>query len=568
MEFLRNERELILKAERYTLLFPADRPFVYVETAAQERLAELFVFSSVHPMTGRDETYQTSGWTAREVPGGWEIVVTATSTAWQSKICRFVCTPARFTYEIEVEGEGDLAEVQYFGGYYAESLRWSTGFFWSGQQFRQLFNPEPNMAEVFYHPAAAGSKIDLMGVPIPAKGDWFFTPPPFCFAGEYSAGWLALGVEAAPGQNTFTEYTYHGMPGAFYLSLAYEGHTRVQGRYTLPAIGFDFAEDAYAAVAAHVRALRAAQYAPALTSSHAAWWHTPIYCGWGSQCYLAAVEGGRAPEYARQEHYEHFLDALEGQDLNPGIVVLDDKWQATYGDNVADEDKWPDVKGFIARQHEQNRRVLLWLKAWDPEGLPAAECITHAGGGAVAADPTNPAYEERLRAAVRRMLSRDGYDADGFKIDFTARVPSGPGLRAYGSEWGLELLRRYLAILYSEAKQIKPDALVMTHTPHPYLADVLDMIRLNDINIGQDVNRAMTHRAKIAALACPEAVIDTDNWPITDKAAWRAYLQLQPALGVPSLYYATHIDSTREPLEPEDYALIREVWARYQAEPH
>ncbi len=104
----------------------------------------------------------------------------------------------------------------------------------------------------------------------------------------------------------------------------------------------------------------------------------------------------------------------------------------------------------------------------------------------------------------------------------------------------------------------------MTHTPHPYLVDVVDMIRLNDINTGKNVNRAMTHRARIAAIACPHTVIDTDNWPITDKAAWRDYVQLQPDLGVPSLYYASHIDSTREPLNDDDYALIRAAWQQYR----
>jgi hypothetical protein len=130
--------------------------------------------------------------------------------------------------------------------------------------------------------------------------------------------------------------------------------------------------------------------------------------------------------------------------------------------------------------------------------------------------------------------------------------------------WGLELMRLYLCIIYDEAKKTKRDALVMAHTPHPYLADVLDMVRLNDINTGQDIGKAMTHRARVARIACPQAVVDTDNWPITDKAAWREYTRLQPELGVPSLYYASHIDSTLEPLEAADYQLIRETWARYR----
>jgi hypothetical protein len=48
------------------------------------------------------------------------------------------------------------------------------------------------------------------------------------------------------------------------------------------------------------------------------------------------------------------------------------------------------------------------------------------------------------------------------------------------------------------------------------------------------------------------------------KAAWRAYTSLQPELGVPSLYYATHVDATGEALEAEDYRLIRESWALFR----
>ncbi len=575
MEFTRNAGEIVLEADAYRLIFLTERPFVNLETPQGERIAELFVFSSVHPLNGRDDTYATGDWIVSKAVDIIDVTVSAQSTAWANKTYRFHCTAARFTYSIEVEADGAtpvaLADAHYFGGYYSESVRWSSGFFWSGQRFAQIFNPEPNIPEVFHVPASSGSKIDLTGVPIPAKGDWFFTPPPFCFAAQFGNQWIGIGVEAQAGANTYTEFGYHGNLEAFELSLSYEGHTQVEATYQLPAIGFDFANgDEYGAIAAHVAALRVANLvAIPADNDKPAWWQTPIFCGWGPQCYLAAVDHGHAPSYARQEYYERFMQVLDAQDLNPGIVVLDDKWQATYGENDADIGKWHDLRGFIDGQHARGRKVLLWLKAWDAEGVPVEECITHAGGKAVAFDPTNPAYERRFRAAIRRMLSSDGdcYNADGFKIDFTARIPSGYGLKLYDERvWGLELIRRYLSILRSEAKLIKADALIMSHTPHPYLADVVDMIRLNDINIGRDVNRAMRHRAKIARIACPEALIDTDNWPITDKAAWRAYLQIQPELGIPSLYTITHIDSTQEPLDDADYDLIRRVWAQYRAQ--
>ncbi len=554
---------LEFNARAYRLVFPSDRPFVYLESPAGKRLADLFILSSVHPWNGRDDTPAVAAWQHAETPSETVFTLSASSSAWQAKTYRLRCTPERLSYEIEVNGQGQLAEANYFGGYSSANIRWGSGFFWSGQAFRRGFNPEPNSRENYHFSPDGTSRIDLTGVPLPGKADWFFTPPPFCFALEFERGWVTLGVEAAPGGNCFTSYSYHGQPGAFSLSLAYDGQTRVDGCYRLPAIGFDFAADEYAALEKHVIALRASGCAPAPAPAQPpAWWQTPIFCGWGAQCQQAAQQGGRAPDFSRQQLYNEFLDALARNGIDPGIIVLDDKWQATYGDNRADQAKWPDLPAFIARQHTAGRKVLLWLKAWDPEGLPVEECIVNAAGLPVAFDPTHPAFQGRLRAAVRRMLSPDGYDADGFKIDFTARIPCGPGLRLAGEGWGLELLKTYLTALHAEAKQVKPEALIMTHTPHPYLADVVDMIRLNDINTGASVNPAMRHRARVASIACPQALIDTDNWPMPNKAAWRAYLQIQPDLGVPSLYFATHIDSTGEALEPDDYRLIRETWAR------
>ena len=107
----------------------------------------------------------------------------------------------------------------------------------------------------------------------------------------------------------------------------------------------------------------------------------------------------------------------------PGTVVLDDKWQATYGRNEPDAEKWPDLQGWIAARHAEGRKVLLWWKAWDPEGLPPGLCVRNADGAPVALDPNNPELRAELRRAVRTMLV--DLDADGFKVDFTARTPSG-----------------------------------------------------------------------------------------------------------------------------------------------
>jgi hypothetical protein len=559
---IEHEPMIRISTDHYQVECPKDRPFLVLKTAAGEYIAMLFVGASVHTLTGRDDTTKLGAWELSEPQYGVvTLSIEAESSVWASKTFVFDLFDNRIEYHVRVFGDTEaITEVTLLGGYMSAVPRWGAGFFWSGQDFNQGFNPEPTCEENWYFPPDGGSVIDLLGVPIPGRDSWFFTPPPFCYVVQIPGErWMGIGVQATPGEHQFTEYRYHGAQKSFYLSLSYEGQTRA-ANFESPTIGFDFAPDPYAALRIHAEHNAIPHRQPQNTAK---WWTEPIFCGWGAQCYLSAVAGGRAPDFARQEHYEHFMRVLEENGVAPGIVVLDDKWQTTYGDNHADPNKWHDIRGFIRAQHDAGRKVLLWLKVWDPEGLPAEECITNRSGVVLSFDPTNPAFQQRLREQIQRMLT--DYDADGYKLDFTARIPTSPGVKVHGTAFGLELMRAYLEILYTESKRLKPDALIMAHTPHPYLADVVDMIRLNDVNTAKDVNAQMIHRAKVARAALPDVIIDTDNWPMPNITAWRDYVRLQPDLGVPSLYFATHVDSTREQLTADDYQLIRDSWARWRA---
>jgi len=354
--------------------------------------------------------------------------------------------------------------------------------------------------------------------------------------------------------------------------LEYEGHTRVDGRFDAPAVVITpHVRDPYAGLRCHRDDLAARGVAPEPAARETpAWWTEPIFCGWGAQCRLARTTGGRAPDLAREERYDEFLRILGEHGVDPRTVVLDDKWQEAYGTNRPDPRKWPDLRAWIARRHEEGRHVLLWWKAWDPEGLDASLCIRRPDGVPVALDPTNARACDALRESVAQMLGPDGLDADGLKIDFTARTPSGRALAANGPGWGIALLHDLLRIVYLAAKEAKPDALVITHTPHPSFADVTDMVRLNDMLRLDDpgpmppVVPQMRYRAGVVHAACPDLLVDTDDWAVPDKATWRAYLEEKPRLGVPSLYYVTDVDLDGEPLEEEDYAAIRRTWAAWR----
>ena len=173
---------------------------------------------------------------------------------------------------------------------------------------------------------------------------------------------------------------------------------------------------------------------------------------------------------------------------------------------------------------------------------------------------------------MTQLVGADGLGADGLKIDFTARTPSGQAYRAYGPGWGIALLHDLLSVVYAAVKQAKPDALVITHTPHPAFADVTDMVRLNDMLRLDDpgpvpagaVVEQMRYRAQVATAALPDTLIDTDDWCVPDLATWRDFLEAKPELGVPSLYYATHLDLSGEALEEVDYAALRRVWGEWR----
>ena len=63
----------------------------------------------------------------------------------------------------------------------------------------------------------------------------------------------------------------------------------------------------------------------------------------------------------------------------------------------------------------------------------------------------------------------------------------------------------------------------------------------------------MRYRADVARAACPELLVDTDDWQAPNRAEWRDTSRRSASSACPSLYYATHLDMTGEPLEPEDY---------------
>jgi hypothetical protein len=537
-------------------LAPNGRYATLASTDARPLLT-LPLIAAVDTVDGVDETLAVSAAEQR----GDAIVVERRSTLWEHAWLELRCLDTCLEVQAHVRGRGAVTDVRLLGG--RSLIRGAPlGRLASRSPLQTLFTPNPEDGASHTRPLAEGTAIGVIGDGEPGRGRWLFTPAPLYVALGDGATWVDLAVSAPVSELRFPELALEPVVNGFSLRFDYDGRTNADGEFAAPTlIVTPNVPDPRVGLRRYRDDLAARGHAPAPVGRETpAWWREPIFCGWGAQCHLEQVEGGLARDYATQERYDGFLAHLEQHGLVPGTVVLDDKWQATYGRNEPDTAKWPDLRGWIARRHERGQHVLLWWKAWDPEGLPDELCVKSPDGVPVAFDPNGEAARAELREVVLRMLGGDGLDADGLKVDFTARTPAGRALTPPGGTWGIALLHELLAVVYGAAKDAKPDALVITHTPHPSFVDVTDMIRLNDM-ISGDVVEQMTARAEIVRAACPELPIDTDDWRVPNKREWRAFLERKPELGVPSLYYATHIDNTGEELDEDDYAALRRVWS-------
>ena len=542
---------------------------------------------------------------------------TAKSTLW-SKRYHLDVHPGHLELHAEVHGCGRVDVIRYFDAIADAGFRphfaltkhfndksetgsrtYSVG---SPVAFRRVLCPEPNsyanqlLAPHEFAQVSVNADVTYQG------GNFVANPGllAFAVAAEPDREWLAMGLAVRPGEHLFSSFDYLGGE-SFALALSSWGARRFDGLLHPPGVVLVPGRTAQDALRGYTAVLRGAGLVPRRSGGpRPGWWSRPILCGWGHQSYQGDLfrirNPHRPPDNAvymlcTQANYRDIVERLE--DLPWGTLVVDSSWFGTGGLMDVDEGRWPDLRGFVAGLHRQGRRVLLWWGPWATDGLPTEQCVLclpgHAAAGGprttgqnrphrrakfvpasakVAVDITLPAARERLRAQVRRLLGPppDGYDADGFKLDHLVGAPGQHGMvfpDGSGELFGIEAAHEYLALLYETAKEVKPDALIIGQSPNPYFADVQDMLRLGDTycHDAESVLAEMRLRADLARIADPDCLVDTDGWPMPSLAALREYAAAQPSLGVPSLYYASHLDTTGEPLTSEDFALLRRSWS-------
>ena len=644
MELKKRNNGFLVEASCYTLGFDAAEP-MHVDLRFNNGLGgKLFVASGCDKDEWIDSLISLSAPEVKETAEATEIVFVGKTNCWDRVEYTFTCLKDRVLYGYTVHGRGRIENARFFEGFLNNDPRMEEAFYpyfqgahrsmvykrpWkyfaqsSTPTFEKLYSFSINSSDTREFMYFEDMVLRVNGNRRYLGGDWLVTPPPYIYLlnNEEETHWLSVGLLVPKGENNFCEFQYLGGKG-FGFNLTYDGYTQVEGSWASPKmmIAMHGTTDPYAALDDYVSYLREnGHVAKKDRSVQPRWWHEPIFGGWGEQMFLSDYFkvyrmkekpegcGFAGPGHCTREAYDKMLATLEEKGIAPTILIVDNRWFEEDRMLDIDEQAWPDMKGWIAEQHEKGRKVILWVSMWwhQPghggadlsEGLslrfdesnayhleinpdvfyPACGLerkkvrkpnphLDACRGGNYAVDPLNPEYDHYLREKINYLISPEGLNADGFEFDYTHALwveegnPRGLGLQ----QWGAELLHTLTKIYHDAAKAAKEDALIITHTFNPYFDDCIDMLRLQDIYTDRaEVNGQFGHRARLAQAVCPDCAIHTDQHPMPSLHAWRKYMPYQQELGNPCLYYVTGIETTYEEFEECDWQMLRDVWGEY-----
>lgn len=508
----------------------------------------------------------------------YEIVATATSSLWSHREFHWRLYSDHLEFDQTASGKGKLGRCYFFSD--GRPGRWdkgeSDGGAWNTTLMPDRYwTPSPNLANQWEFSIAEpqvlgfgaggreGSEEDFR----PAQMSGLFSPPPLMMAFHRGGEWASIGIGTTPGQYRFPALEYSGSryAGAAWW-VDYLGYQTLQdmadGAFHSPVAAVHFAYSALDALSHYTAWMKRSGFGTEPRFPDVPWHHLPVFCGWAEQTSTAVPYGKPPNAESTQRNYEAWIAVLERRNLPVGTIVIDDKWQKGYGSFDVDTRKWPDLKGFVAEQHAKGRHVLLWVPVAQTDGLPDSLCIHASGGKCLAPDLGNPAYEAFLREKIRNLVETVG--VDGFKEDWVW-APAMPGLPVPPELAGIEAVRRFQQILYTEAHRWRPDAMVETQTPNVAFRDSSDVLRLNDIWYAtRDVVGTMRERARIAHIS-GWSLVDTDNASSTTLETWWQYMEAQPSIGIPALYFVNRTETTLEEPPASDWVALAGIWLRYVA---
>lgn len=369
----------------------------------------------------------------------------------------------------------------------------------------RVFDSSPSSHGLFFH--EPNSSLTM-------RSNWF-SPAPWCYPFETGdEEWLTVSLEPKKDQLQFSKFCTHKESEGVSFRIAYDAQPQVLDVFNSPPVVLRFKESSpFEGIHQHSIAVVDAGKAEGKSRLQQDWWKGVMICGWHHQMEVAQnSKSARAQDLACQNIYEEHIAKYREKDIDWDILTIDDLWSQDYAVWYVDRNKWPDMRGFIERRHNEGRKVLLWVCTWT-NGLPEDEIYTTSDSDRKFLDPLNPSYLKKLEDYMQHMLGNGPEDlnADGIKLDFTGDHPLTGDHKCTKPLYGMDYLHAQIAAISNAARRVKPGCLLDYQIANPYFASLHDMTRLNDYFMPPDqALKIMGIRAKIAHAANQGGLVDMD----------------------------------------------------------
>jgi len=318
------------------------------------------------------------------------------------------------------------------------------------------------------------------------------------------------------------------------------------------------------------------------------WMLSPMWCSWGDQHHIldsAEVIHLAVTKEMRAKAVDNISDAMvnkvaaviEQHQLPVRTLIIDDRWYTKQGDMFADTRKFPDFRGTIDGLHQRGFKVLAWssLYQFDTESevykqhpewflLHHYHRNPHSPKDIPCLDYSNQEIAETyLGELLTRLLSdKPGcYNLDGIKFDWPFLLPHNYPFADRDWVGKEKTIHHTQKRIYDIAKRIKPGALIIGVSPHPFFQDTQDIIRTYDVST-YDI-RIHLERARYVRAIAPGMLPAMDEHVYFQN--FFSYLEEGSKLGIPMLYNLIRFNGDGHVNTPEDYRRMKQMLDAYVA---
>jgi hypothetical protein len=217
---------------------------------------------------------------------------------------------------------------------------------------------------------------------------------------------------------------------------------------------------------------------------------SPQYNTWG-------VESARTipPEELTEELVLEMFQKLRQSGMKARTFVIDDKWEARYGELRHDPARFPHFENLLDQIRAQGFFIGLWaafLRCQDPAALGLDEShllqtpegkplwLSHQSASYAIFDVTQPLVAQVLQERARQFIRR--YQPDLIKFDFGYELPALDVAAPADMNWaGERLLQKGLEVVVGAMKAENPDLVIMYYGLSPLLLKYYDLHSPDDL---------------------------------------------------------------------------------------